>query len=352
MPASKNPIPYRQGLNLTWNFNARRQAERVHATASDRTAHRVLREGRKSANTHVSLGFIRGIRLTRFFEVLETDSEKFENVDLESPFHLNELCEKTYILNIIKNLKRRMNNFEDFKFIIFSPGSGSESAPVNLDTKEAQKTVVLFISDETSLVPFDLCKKVKTVFKSYLPSEQLLPNLFSLPLGFVDTTLNLESIPINERKYDLFFSGNLNENRLELFKVVTAPAWSPIWSKQSYIKFTDGFRKGLDGAEYSRMLVNSKIVICPFGFRSPETFRHFEAMRAGAIIVSEKLPPLNFYRNSPIIILDDWRHLKDIARQLLSDKENLKQRQIETLKWYQNKCSEEAVASQVIDAIS
>src|SRR5215472_152161 len=116
---------------------------------------------------------------------------------------------------------------------------------------------------------------------------------------------------------------------------------------KSYIRFTHGFKHGLSPECYGRMLNDSKIVLCPRGLSSSETFRHMEALRAGAIVISERLPDTHFYHGSPIVSVRDWRAGLEMARQIIADPKLLARLHLETMKWWNRVCSEEATASYV-----
>ena len=100
----------------------------------------------------------------------------------------------------------------------------------------------------------------------------------------------------------------------------------------------------MSGEDYRRVLYDAKIAICPGGYASRESFRHYEALRAGCVIISEPLPDTRFYRGSPIIVLDDWRNLRGVVRELLREPERLETLHRQTRKWWQDMCCEEAVA--------
>jgi hypothetical protein len=119
----------------------------------------------------------------------------------------------------------------------------------------------------------------------------------------------------------------------------------------SYLFFTKNFLQGLSGPEYAAILRDSKIALCPRGAKSPETFRHFEAMRAGAVVVSHPQPALEFYVGSPMVILDDWSKLLETLVGLLGDPEGLAERQRQTLEWWDRHCSERAVATKIASEI-
>jgi len=170
---------------------------------------------------------------------------------------------------------------------------------------------------------------------------------------------------------DLFFSGYLNRNRIDLYKQFRPIRWLPkrdligryprelarrLVEKvcpercfddvfpASSIRFTEWFGKGLEPAVYARTLADTKIALCPPGFVSNETIRHWEAMRLGCVVISAPLPPNRFYKDSPIIQLQDWSELKPLLSRLLANPAELYELHAKTVAWWHNRCSESAVA--------
>jgi hypothetical protein len=112
----------------------------------------------------------------------------------------------------------------------------------------------------------------------------------------------------------------------------------------SYIRFTNGFLRGLPPDKYGNMIANSKIVLCPTGVSSKECFRHYEAMRAGCVIISERLPETYFYKDSPIIQIDNWKEGLAKAHDLINDDRELEKISRKTYEWWEERCSEFATA--------
>jgi hypothetical protein len=297
---------------------------------------------------------------------VQIGSRGLPNVSYQSEVHrFEDLCEQKYLIGIFQELSTKMGDaFATFNFIIFS---GQSEASVQVTT-DPDRTVVLYLSDEQSNVPASLCSQVLAVFKCFLPGEGLAPNLYSLPLGCVAPPLADDVKPAEHRSYSIFFSGAMNAHRTRLFKTLSKPWWSPIeipvrlkrprdleifdnFIPGGYLRFTNGFRTGLPPMDFANILGDAKFAICPKGFTSAETFRHFEAMRAGAIVISEPLPELEFYKSSPIICLNRWSDLRDVVTALLADPPKLQSIQSATLLWYERFCSEAAVADKIVDVI-
>ena len=118
------------------------------------------------------------------------------------------------------------------------------------------------------------------------------------------------------------------------------------------ILFNRGFKSGLTPSTYGETLSQSKVILCPRGYFSTECFRHYEALRAGCVIISERLPDNHLYKNSPIIQIDDWNEGLQQVDKLLADKEKLNQLSQQGLEWWTNVFSEKATAHYIADRLN
>jgi hypothetical protein len=212
------------------------------------------------------------------------------------------------------------------------------------------------------------------IFKSYIGKNAVAKNVFPLVLGYVNAVPELPDKSIQDRKYNVFFRGNLNFNRIDFYRMFSrwrlflpsesfltneyyrrfllklGSDFSSFFSK-SIIIFNSSFKGGFSPEKYGEVLADSKIVLCPKGFFMTECFRHFEAMRAGCIIISEQLPDTPFYSKSPIIQVDNWNEGIEIVRELVKDQDKLEEIHQMTLEWWKEKCSENATAKYIVDNI-
>ena len=105
---------------------------------------------------------------------------------------------------------------------------------------------------------------------------------------------------------------------------------------------------GLDADTYSKKLHESKVVICQAGNVSVETFRHYEAMRSGAIVVSPKLPDTKIYKKAAICQVDDWEvNVGNTIMDLLSDIDMLQLIQDRQQRTYNNRFTAKSVAKYI-----
>ncbi|MFB2773241.1 glycosyltransferase family 1 protein [Pelatocladus sp. BLCC-F211] len=197
------------------------------------------------------------------------------------------------------------------------------------------------------------------------------PYIYEIPLGYYNQ-IELPVKDIKERLYDVFFAGSLtleaSHKESFLKRVLSAKAVSrqQMISKIYKIQEKDVDLKielliqpsfGFQGTRhdaakvYSEKLMNTKICLVPRG-SSPETFRFFEALRYGCIIISEKLPSHWFYNGAPYIELSKWDELENILIKLKDD-ENLMQKMHEqSLDWWKTKCSEDAVGGYMAEKLN
>lgn len=291
-------------------------------------------------------------------------------------FKFQDLQESKFLDSIFELLKKQMGDqFYDFVFYIHS-SNFLDRSPLPIILDKSKKNVLLYLSDEHSTIPSYLLDYFHVVFKCYLPVENINNKaLIAFPLGYVKETIQMPIVPIYERTLNVFFSGTLNENRILLYQHLTS--FSNLTNKfnfrtiftnkmiyslgrrnlskvfpDSYIVFTEGFKSGLSPNDYSNLLHNSKIAICPKGFHSAETFRHYEALRAGCIVISEKLPDNYLYKDSPIIQLENWSNLKSVINVLIKDKDQLEELHHKSLNWYKNVFSEKAVSDLMYNTLS
>ncbi len=227
--------------------------------------------------------------------------------------------------------------------------------------------VLIWFSDESSGPADDAAAKFEHVFKCYALPDPCPINVHAFPLFGASAVLHTDLIEFDRRDYQVFFSGNLNRQRAPLFLRLKFPTLDilpsstlgtaatcslSLFSKglraishdihslpSSFIRFNGGFATGLTRREYAEVLAKSKICLCPPGFITNETMRHFEAMKLGCVVVSKTLPVSPYYTNSPIIQLDNWRGIHKILTSLIADNNRLHSIASATRDWWEKTCS-------------
>jgi hypothetical protein len=210
------------------------------------------------------------------------------------------------------------------------------------------------------------------ILKNLLTRKLRDPKIYTIPLGYYNQP-DTPQKQISERTFDIFFAGSVSNDSYApgSFKSFIKNLLKPpkIQSRQKMIsclrKFqneftdfqvelslTDGFYSMTeeDLKTYSERLMNSKICLIPRG-TSYETYRFFEAIRFGCIPITEALPSHWFYNESPAIEIKNWDNLAKTLERILTNPNLVREKHQQALWWWQNKCSETAVAQYIADKL-
>lgn len=144
-----------------------------------------------------------------------------------------------------------------------------------------------------------------------------------IPLGYPSIVKDHMNAFPDERKYDWFFSGQIShQRRKECAKAVEG-------MPNGIFIGTEGFNEGLDYYDYINYMINSKIVICPAGPETPDTFRVYEALEAGCIPIIDIQDGHGKYRKDfwikifgedfPIAQVNVWDSIDDVIEMELNN---------------------------------
>jgi hypothetical protein len=294
--------------------------------------------------------------------------QPFNNVSDLGNMSLSDRMEGNYWIEVLSHLSEHMgSDFSKLNFQFYSLTSYQK--PIDFSSVDPN-TVLIVLSDNSQRHYLEQFKKFRAVFKVHMLVEK--ENVFPVPLGYTNMHLRGCQKSCEQREANVFYSGNINAFRVDLWRALQFKRPIPRQNiKQrslhrglvylirklnlqhdfdsvfpdSYMRFTSGFATGMGAEEYSYRLATSKIALSPHGFWRAECFRHFEAMRAGNVIISDKLPDTWYFKDSPIIQIEHWSQLRGVVNTLLSDGDRLIEIQKETIAWWENHCSPKAVAS-------
>ena len=215
-----------------------------------------------------------------------------------------------FSLNVAKHFASMLS--DDYRVII---KYDNKPTPYYFDKL---KNIEFALSRETHAKPTSFSRDdIHAIFQNYFMLDKWgdgisNPLAFPLPIGtFVDFDDAPEVKPLPERKYDFSFIGQLphtgtrdcfKKNMDNMFKEISSNKFN------YFLEYTDGFNEGLSTKEYLELLNDSKIVLCPPGAYSLETFRFFEAVKMGAIPMVEGLPKFWYYLNAPFVY-SKWQKL-------------------------------------------
>ena len=203
--------------------------------------------------------------------------------------------------------------------------------------------------------------QVKTAF---LPKRK---RLLAIPLGYYKH----EKVAFKnfaDRSIDVHFAGSIYASSekytnpiAKFFKaLITSPrnyargklveTLPKVAERHPSVKITNrcftGFGQGLSRTEYSEELMDTKICLVPRG-SSLETYRLFEAMRSGCIVVADRQPQKWVYDNLPVVFLDDWSDLENTLMPLVNDSKRMQELHEKSLTWWSKIASPQAAAKHI-----
>ena len=123
-----------------------------------------------------------------------------------------------------------------------------------------------------------------------------------------------------------------------------------IWNRDLF-QFNGDFNAGLDADLYQYFLQHSKVVLCPRGWVNSETFRLYEAMRYGCVVISEELPDRTYYKDIPTIQVKNWKDGLDIANKLIKNPNKLEEFGTTNKKFYESHLSPKATAEIIFNKL-
>lgn len=313
--------------------------------------------------------------------------------DTASIYPWEKVYMQTYAKELLDELSHEMKDFSSYKFYFLH---ATEGIIPNSIKDNYSKKILIQTGDQLGKEPEDVVmNSFYFVFKTHLRYQTgKYNNLAPYPLGLPSQTPLLPIIPIKDRKYDIFYSGNINNNRLDFYKSLLHYQkknlkWKianilvsiiKILSKNeryrnielkvkgtlfrincynfdnifpnSYIRFTRAFQAGLDINEYAKMLANSKIILSPKGFFNTECFRLYEALRQGCIVITEPQPTKStFYDNRYYIEVKDWDNIGEVISNLLKDIKKLQAMSDAGIKYYNEHLSPKGAAHYVMETL-
>lgn len=215
--------------------------------------------------------------------------------------------------------------------IVIIPGAyqGEYIEPINLELSRLKKCAVIITSDEENKFPVEKLKTNGKIYTTY-PTFQMPDRVRWLPIGYPPQAKNTK---VNfDKSIDWSFAGQVNhESRMQMLRGVdTIP--------NGKLEISKGFAQGLEYKEYYDLMSKSKVVLCPKGNISPDSFRLYEALENGCIpIVENSAFWQRMFGHIPFPVVDSgnqWRvYTEDSIRNYNTRIDNI-------YKWWQDKKQE------------
>lgn len=166
-----------------------------------------------------------------------------------------------------------------------------------------EDTVLIIISDELYRIPPGL--GALAVFKQYVSAED--QRSIPFPLGFRCGFPALPITPMAKRTVDVGFKGRMYPHRRAFLGELSRHP------RLKHFRIDLNPEARLSIAEYADFLNNSRISLCLGGNASPETFRFYESIKMGCIVVSPKMPANGLYESHPGLELDQIDDVDAVA---------------------------------------
>jgi hypothetical protein len=98
--------------------------------------------------------------------------------------------------------------------------------------------------------------------------------------------------------------------------------------------------------------MHSKIALAPKGWINNETFRMYEAMKYGCVVVTDILPEREYYKNIPVIQVENWKDGFKQIRSILKNKKLMHELSLKHKAFYDEYLSPKATAKIVADKLN
>jgi hypothetical protein len=186
------------------------------------------------------------------------------------------------------------------------------------------------------------------------------PRILRIPLGYQSQRL-LSHRTMSERTLDTFFAGDVatpfarnnyrywippskTVSRRQLWRVLKEMQATGEWRIElDDVRPDEPAAKGRNYLKYSERMMNSRICIAPRGSNA-ESYRFYEGLRAGCLVLTSPFPDEPFLRDAPAIVVDNWRQLPDLMRRYARDIDTLERYREAGLAWWEKHCSEPVIA--------
>ena len=307
---------------------------------------------------------IEEIRAQEQAQINSGKAQEFTNV-IDDFYDQYTVDKNTHLGQTFMYLKEHMDSFDEHMFITYMKDTWA--LPNTVDLEHCKK--VLISSSEHNVTPLTQIKdNYLHIFAQYYWDEE---GVTSIPLGCFsnnETTIK----PMKERLYNTTFIGCLNRNRTQLASLLSGvprmfmflgfylndPKMMKFinhmvrWRHpRDFYSFNPDFNAGVKGDVFTNILNNSKICLVPRGWTNTETFRLYEAMNAGCVVICEKLPDRKYFENIPVIQVDNWKQGLKKARELLKDDSLLEELSIKSKMFYDEFLSPIATAKIIMDKL-
>lgn len=203
---------------------------------------------------------------------------------------------------------------------------------LNMDLSRYSKVALFVVGDEENLFPLREVQHQNIKFFVQTPKPGQYDDCEKLLVGYPPIIYK----PRIEKTLDWFFAGQVtHERRHECVDVLR------FLQQNGVLIPTAGFTQGISRIGYLDCMASAKVIPCPSGVCSPDSFRFAESLECGCIPVVDGRSPRSGYEgfwnyvfdspNLPFPIIDSWSEFPQILNSLL---ENWEQKQAKCQQWW------------------
>jgi hypothetical protein len=189
------------------------------------------------------------------------------------------------------------------------------------------------------------------------------PRVLCLPLGY-HSQEQLPQVPMVKRRFDVFFAGQVKHAiprndyrhwvstskfiaRAQLWKELARLEERQTWTLDlGKVAASEKLAQAPAFESYSEKMMNTRICVAPRGSVA-ETYRACEGLRAGCLVVANRLPPAHPFADSPILQIDHWRQLEGILDKYARNIDLLEEARAASLEWWDSHLSVKIEAHRV-----
>lgn len=229
------------------------------------------------------------------------------------------LCQGLWDMALLEDTLKQVNPDTPGTVFIFPAGlCRGEIEQINALIAQYPSVLVIATSDEERSFPVQLLKH--TNMKLWLQYARLNDHADRFfPLGYTHEAPRYAK-GLALRHLNWFFSGQVTHSRREecvqQLRLLTG----------GILNETKGFAQGLPAADYFNLMSQSKIVPCPSGPCSVDSFRLYEALECGCVPIVDNCTPGRddtgiwqklFGQSFPMPQVNDWTMLPTIMNEEL-----------------------------------
>lgn len=189
-----------------------------------------------------------------------------------------------------------------------------------------------------------------------------------LPLGY-HSQEELPQIHMQDRSLDFFFAGEIRHEvarndyrywlstskflaRGQLWQEVQRIAAQNRWNADlGNIASTQSQSHAPAFGSYSEKMMRTRICVAPRGSVA-ESYRAYEGLRAGCLVVSNRLPNDEFLTGAPILQVDHWRELEGILERYARNVELLEKAREASLTFWRKHIAAEVLGKQLAQRLT